>query len=115
MPEACNRPLSGPAFNPYFALVAGVLAVSTGAIFARLATGAPALVIAAYRVGLATNSGVARELVTALSAGEGVGRLDRFPEDVLAVTRGQVMDGIREHLHPDRLVLSSAGDFRQDV
>lgn len=43
---------TAPAFNPYFALVIGVLAVSTGAIFARLAD-APALVIAAYRVGLA--------------------------------------------------------------
>ena len=44
---------TAPQFNPYFALVSGVLAVSTGAIFARLAD-APALVIAAYRVGLAT-------------------------------------------------------------
>jgi drug/metabolite transporter (DMT)-like permease len=42
-----------PPFNPYLALVSGVLAVSTGAIFARLAD-APPLVIAAYRVGLAT-------------------------------------------------------------
>jgi drug/metabolite transporter (DMT)-like permease len=44
---------ASPPFNPYFALVSGVLAVSTGAIFARLAD-APALVIAAYRLGLAT-------------------------------------------------------------
>ncbi len=44
---------AAPPFNPYLALVWGVLAVSTGAIFARLAD-APALVIAAYRVGLAT-------------------------------------------------------------
>lgn len=42
-----------PPFNPYFALVIGVFAVSTGAIFARLAD-APALVIAAYRLGLAS-------------------------------------------------------------
>ena len=42
-----------PPFNPYFALIIGTLAVSSGAIFARLAD-APALVIAAYRVGLAT-------------------------------------------------------------
>jgi len=42
-----------PPFNPYFALIIGTLAVSTGAIFARLAD-APALVTAAYRVGLAT-------------------------------------------------------------
>jgi drug/metabolite transporter (DMT)-like permease len=41
-----------PLFNPSLALVSGVLAVSTGAIFARLAD-APALVIAAYRLGLA--------------------------------------------------------------
>lgn len=43
----------GPPFNPYFALVSGVMAVSTGAIFARIAD-APALVVAAYRVGLAS-------------------------------------------------------------
>lgn len=42
----------GPPVHPYFALISGVIAVSTGAIFARLAE-APALVIAAYRVGLA--------------------------------------------------------------
>ena len=42
-----------PPFTPYLALVSGVLAVSTGAIFARLAD-APALVIAAYRLGIAT-------------------------------------------------------------
>jgi drug/metabolite transporter (DMT)-like permease len=39
-----DNPLeSSPPFNPYFALVIGVVAVSTGAIFARLAD-APALV-----------------------------------------------------------------------
>ena len=43
-----------PPFPPGFALVAGVLAVSTGAIFARMAGEAPPLVISAYRVGLAT-------------------------------------------------------------
>ena len=42
-----------PPFNPLFALAVGAAAISTGAIFARLAD-APALVIAAYRVGLAT-------------------------------------------------------------
>jgi zinc protease len=65
----------------------------------------------AYRVGLATNAGVARELVTALTAGEDVARLDEFPEQLLAVDREQVMAAIRHHLHPDRLVLTAAGDF----
>lgn len=40
-------------FDPYLALITGVLAVSTGAILVRLAE-APAMVIAAYRVGLAS-------------------------------------------------------------
>jgi drug/metabolite transporter (DMT)-like permease len=38
--------------NPYVVLIGGIIGVSTGAIFARLAD-APALVTAAYRVGLA--------------------------------------------------------------
>jgi len=42
-----------PRIKPHFALISGILAVSTGAIFAKLAD-APAIVIAAYRVGLAT-------------------------------------------------------------
>nr|WP_290668637.1 DMT family transporter [Ardenticatena sp.] len=42
-----------PPFPPMAALLVGVVAVSTGAIFIRLADEAPALVIAAYRVGLA--------------------------------------------------------------
>ncbi len=42
-----------PAIHPYFVLISGILAISTGAIFARLAD-APPLVIAAYRVGLAS-------------------------------------------------------------
>jgi len=43
---------STPPFNPYVVLIIGIIGVSTGSIFARLAD-APALVIAAYRMGLA--------------------------------------------------------------
>lgn len=42
-----------PRIHPYFILISGILAISTGAIFARIAD-APSLVIAAYRVGLAS-------------------------------------------------------------
>jgi len=42
-----------PFINPAIALALGIAAISTGAIFARAAD-APSLVIAAYRVGLAT-------------------------------------------------------------
>lgn len=46
-PKNSNIPI-----NPYIVLIGGIIGVSTGAIFARLAD-APALVTAAYRVGLA--------------------------------------------------------------
>jgi zinc protease len=65
----------------------------------------------AYRVGLATNSGIARELVTALTADEPIERLDRFPEQLLAVDREQVIEAIRTHLHPDQIIVTAAGDF----
>ncbi len=42
-----------PALNPYAVLIMGIIGVSTGSIFARLAD-APALVTAAYRMGIAT-------------------------------------------------------------
>lgn len=42
---------SAARINPYLALVSGIFAVSTGAIFARMAD-SPAFVTAAYRVGL---------------------------------------------------------------
>ena len=64
-----------------------------------------------YRVGLATNSGVARELVTALTADESIGRLDSFPEELLAVERDQVMAAIHTHLHPEQIIVTAAGDF----
>jgi len=44
---------SDPGLSPSLILFIGVAAISTGAIFARMAE-APALVVAAYRVGLAT-------------------------------------------------------------
>jgi zinc protease len=65
----------------------------------------------AYRVGLATNAGIARELVTALTTGEGAERLDRFPVELLTATRDQVMDALRRHIQPERLVMTAAGDF----
>ncbi len=65
----------------------------------------------AFRVGLATNAGIARELVTALTAGEGAARLDRFPEELLSTTRDEVVEALRRHILPDRLVMTAAGDF----
>jgi len=49
---AIKKKNATPAFNPYVVLIIGIIGVSTGSIFARLAD-APALVTAAYRMGLA--------------------------------------------------------------
>ncbi len=49
---AVKKKNAAPPFNPYVVLIIGIIGVSTGSIFARLAD-APALVTAAYRMGLA--------------------------------------------------------------
>jgi drug/metabolite transporter (DMT)-like permease len=49
---AVKKKNATPAFNPHVVLIIGIIGVSTGSIFARLAD-APALVTAAYRMGLA--------------------------------------------------------------
>src|SRR5699024_9487306 len=48
-----NIHLRFPPFNPYIAVVIGVIAVSTSAIFVKLAAGAPSGIIAFYRLFLA--------------------------------------------------------------
>ncbi len=65
----------------------------------------------AYRVALATNSGLARELAVTMATDEGLGRLDAYPDRVLATTRDEVTAALRRHLHPDRLVLAASGSF----
>lgn len=39
-----------PPFNPYIALIIGVISISTSAIFVKMASAAPASIIAAYRL-----------------------------------------------------------------
>ncbi len=63
----------------------------------------------AYRVGLATNAGIARELVTTLTAGEDVSRLDDHPARLLSTTRDEVIEALRRHIRPDELTLAVAG------
>ena len=47
-----EKNIATPVLNPYVVLIVGIMGVSTGSIFARLAD-APSLVTAAYRMGLA--------------------------------------------------------------
>lgn len=68
----------------------------------------------AYRVGLATNSGVARELAGALAAGDDASRLDSYPERLLGTTRDEVMAALRTHIRPAELAVAAAGTFSDD-
>ncbi|NOZ95710.1 MAG: insulinase family protein [Acidobacteria bacterium] len=62
-----------------------------------------------YTVGLATNSGVARELVAVLTSGEGVEHLASYPRSLMETSRAEVAAAARKHLHPDALVMTAAG------
>ncbi len=62
-----------------------------------------------YTVGLATNAGTARELVTVMTAGLPLDWVDTYPERLRSVTREEVLAAIRRHLHPERLVVAAAG------
>ncbi len=64
-----------------------------------------------YRVSLATNSGVARELVRTLAAGLPLSFLEEYPRKILATTREQVAAAARRHLRPRDMVLAAAGSL----
>jgi zinc protease len=64
-----------------------------------------------FRVALATNGGVARQLVVALTAGLPVSFLDDYPQRLLDTSRDQVVAALRRHIRPERLVLSAAGSL----
>ncbi len=62
-----------------------------------------------YQVGLATNVGVAVELVKTLLAGQDISRMDQFPKELLAVSRDEVTAALRRYIDPKRLAVSVAG------
>ncbi len=64
-----------------------------------------------YQVGLATNVGVAMEVVKTLLAGQDIGRMDRFPLELLEVGRADVMKALTRYIDPSRLAVSVAGSL----
>ncbi|MEX1308996.1 MAG: insulinase family protein, partial [Candidatus Sulfomarinibacteraceae bacterium] len=62
-----------------------------------------------YQVGMATNAGIARELVTTLTTGEPISRMDDYPERLLTTSRDEVVEAIRKHIRPSELTLAVAG------
>jgi zinc protease len=65
----------------------------------------------AFKVGLATNTGMAAKLLEILAADLDVERLDRWPAEVLDVSRRRVLEALRRHIRPDDIVIAAAGTF----
>lgn len=66
-----------------------------------------------YQVGLATNVGMAMELVKIMVAGEPIERMDRFPDAVRSATAPDVLEALRRHIRPESLVVSVAGTLNR--
>ncbi len=64
-----------------------------------------------YKVALATNSGLANELVLALSSGQGPEDLDSRPRRLRDASLDDVRSAIRARWNPDELVVSMAGSL----
>jgi zinc protease len=67
--------------------------------------------VGGYKLGLATNAGIAGQLVNTEVYGLGVGYLDEFPHLVAALTRQQVNDAIRKYIHPEVMTTVMAGTY----
>ena len=67
--------------------------------------------IGSFKVGLATNAGLARALWNAEFYGLGVDYIDRYPQIIEAVTVEQVNAAIRKYFRPDHLTVVVAGDY----
>jgi zinc protease len=65
--------------------------------------------IGTFQVSLATTTGLANALLTAVQRGLDVTWLDQYPERVNALTLEQVNGAIKKYLHPEKMVLIQAG------
>ncbi|MCA1558587.1 MAG: insulinase family protein, partial [Acidobacteria bacterium] len=66
----------------------------------------------AYKVGLATNGGLAQALWSSEFYSLGKDYLDRFPQIIEAVTIEEVNAAIRKYFRPDHLTIVIAGDYQ---
>ena len=60
-------------------------------------------------MGLATTQRLAQSILTNAERGFDVEYLDRFPEEIEALTLGEVNEAVHRHLRPDELHEALAG------
>jgi predicted Zn-dependent peptidase len=68
-----------------------------------------------YTVGLATTGNLAQSILTNAERGFDVSYLDRFPEEIEALTLEEVNDAIEQYLHPETLQEALAGTRPEPV
>jgi zinc protease len=66
----------------------------------------------AFKVGLATNGGLAQSLWNSEFYSLGVDYIDRFPQIIEAITIEEVNAAIRKYFRPDHLTIVIAGDYQ---
>jgi zinc protease len=67
--------------------------------------------IGSYKVGLATNGGIAGQIASAELFGLGVKYLDEFPVLIASLTKKQIDEAIRKYFHPEVATTVIAGTF----
>ncbi|MDQ7041294.1 MAG: pitrilysin family protein [Rhodothermus sp.] len=68
-----------------------------------------------FQTGLSTTSGLATALLINIERGFGPGYLDRYPEEIRAVTRQQVNEAVQRYLHPEALHTVVAGSVAEMI
>jgi zinc protease len=66
-----------------------------------------------FKVGLATNAGMALQLANSELYSLGIGYLDEFPQLIKALTKPQIDAAIRKYLHPECATTVVAGTYDQ--
>lgn len=64
-----------------------------------------------FRVGLATNSGVARQILRQLIGGCPLEDLDTMPEQILSCSREAIQEAMHRHFRPERMSVAVAGSL----
>ena len=70
-------------------------------------------VIGSFKIGLATNAGIAGQIVSAELFELGVDYLDKFPSLIAALTKPEIDEAIRKYLHPEVATTVIAGTLEK--
>ncbi|MEO6724986.1 MAG: pitrilysin family protein [Blastocatellia bacterium] len=82
--------------------------ISTGISEAELECEQSA-VTGSYKIGLATNAGMAGQIVNSQLFGLGINYLDEFPSHIAALTKAQINEAISKYFHPEVATTVIAG------